>query len=208
MAIGEDFKLEDSLGQMSRLPAQLRYLILGVVFVLVCTGYYFAVHAGQQQQLQGLQANLTQLQQDIQKGRAVESNLQSFEKEQEMLRAKLAEALTRLPNEKELPVLLTDISSLGKKAGLEFRSFKPNEEINRGFYAEVPINIEVIGAYHDIGIFFDRIARLSRIVNITDLEINVSNHGSANPQLNVKGTAATFRFIDNATQSAQQAGGV
>ena len=61
-------------------------------------------------------------------------------------------ALRRLPNEKELPVLLTNMSSLGKKSGLEIRYFRPAEEINRGFYAEVPIHIEFVGRIGVIGV--------------------------------------------------------
>jgi type IV pilus assembly protein PilO len=139
---------------------------------------------------------LTKLQSEIAESRAVESNLKSFEEQQQALRAELAEALQRLPNEKELPVLLTDISSLGKKSGLEIRSFRPETEVEHGFYAEVPIKIEFVGSYHETAVFFDRLSRLSRIVNISELTMAHEDSQADPPELGVRGIATTFRFID------------
>jgi type IV pilus assembly protein PilO len=102
-------------------------------------------------------------------------------------------------------VLLTNINSLGKKSGLEIKTFRPTSEIDRGFFAEVPIELEFFGAYHDIGIFFDRIARLSRIVNVTELDMKLSSYRGETPQLEVSGIATTFKFVDRAQK--QNAGG-
>jgi type IV pilus assembly protein PilO len=113
-----------------------------------------------------------------------------------MLEKKLSVALRQLPDSKELPVLLTDVTSLGKNAGLDFRAFRPQQEIRKAFYAEVPIDIEFSGAFHDIAAFFDQIARLPRIINITDLEMTIGKENSTATTLKVEGKATTFRFVE------------
>jgi type IV pilus assembly protein PilO len=114
------------------------------------------------------------------------------------LEKKLEVALRQLPNSKELPVLLTDITSLGKTAGLEFRAFRPKDETRRDFYAEVPIEIEFTGDFHDIAMFFDEVSRLPRIVNIGELDVAIAKENAMDTMLLVKGNATTFRFLDDA----------
>ncbi len=201
MAIEEKLNISVPLEQMARLPAAVRALVLVGVAVAVLCVYGFTLYSGISKRATSLEAQLTQLQSKIAESRAVASNLKSFEEKQQELRAELEIALRRLPNEKELPVLLTNMSSLGKKSGLEIRSFRPSDEVNRGFYAEVPINIEFLGRYHEAGIFFDRLSRLSRIVNITELKMSVADPKSLTPVLSVKGVATTFRFVDQTPES-------
>ena len=185
------------LEQMARLPRPMRFLVLLALFCAVICLYYFGLYPGVREELEDLDSQLAQIELDIQKSRAAESNLQSFQAQQEELEAELELALQRLPNQKELPVLLTDISSLGKKSGLEIRSFKPAPEIAHGFYAEVPINVEFAGRFHEVAIFFDRLSRLSRIVNITELSMAPKDPKADPPRLVVKGVATTFRFLDD-----------
>ncbi len=197
MALNEQTNLSQPLEQMSRLPRGPRYLILlGVATAVLCI-YGFTVYRGINQRARAMEAQLTQIQSKIAESRAVASNLKSFEEKQLELKDELEIALRRLPNEKELPVLLTNMSSLGKKSGLEIRSFRPSQEINRGFYAEVPISIEFFGRYHEAGIFFDRLSRLSRIVNITELKMALADQKALTPMLSVKGIATTFRFVES-----------
>jgi type IV pilus assembly protein PilO len=100
-----------------------------------------------------------------------------------------------------LPALLTNISTLGKKSGLEIQKFSQGKKIDRGFYSEQQIELEFTGLFHDIGLFFDRIANLSRIVNLTELAFSVESDTGENPVLKVKGTAATFYFNDSSKKS-------
>jgi type IV pilus assembly protein PilO len=93
-------------------------------------------------------------------------------------------------------VLLTDITSLGKNAGLDIRAFRPQAEVRRDFYAEVPIDIEFVGRFHDMATFFDRVARLPRIVNIGRLDITIARQTGTETVLAVKGNATTFRFAE------------
>ena len=204
MALVDDLNISKALEQLSRLPAAVRYAVLVAVVACVVLIYGVTVYKGVNRELSGLETRLTQIQAKIAEGRAVASNLTSFEEKQEELRGELELALERLPDQRELPVLLTDINSLGKKAGLEIRSFRPAPEVNRGFYAEVPIDLEFLGRYHEAGTFFDRLSRLSRIINITELEMVLVDVNAATPRLRVKGVATTFRFVE---ESGKPGGG-
>jgi len=121
------------------------------------------------------------------------------------LERKLRDALRQLPDSKELPVLLTDITSLGKNAGLDFKGFRPKNEVNKGFYAEVPIDIEFTGRFHDVAMFFDEVSRLPRIVNVGELMIDISEEDSFGTVLSVKGEATTFRFVESPPEPAEDA---
>jgi len=206
MALGEQIDLSQPLQQMAKLPAGARALIVVGVAALVLLAYGFTLYGGASRRAKSLETQLTQVQSKIAESRAVASNLRTFQAKQQDLRAELEIALRRLPNERELPVLLTNMSSLGKKSGLEIRSFRPSGEINRGFYAEVPINIEFLGRYHEAGLFFDRLSRLSRIVNITQLRMSLADRKSLAPVLTVKGIATTFRFVEQPAASESQGG--
>jgi len=176
--------------------------ILAGVSLLVVAIYWAAMYSGERQELQAKRGQLTQLQSEIAESRAVASNLKSFQEQREILRRELNGALQRLPNDTELPGLLTDISSLGKKSGLEIRSFNPGDKVSRGFYAEVPISLEFYGSYHELGVFFDRLSRLSRIVNITQLDMSLASDDGDKPMLKIKGVATTFQFVNSSDSTA------
>lgn len=190
------------LQQLERLPQAARMGILAAVFAAVIGIYWVGFYSGERQKLQAKRSQLTEIQSEIAEARAVASNLKSFQEQRELLRKELQGALQRLPNDTELPGLLTDISGLGKKSGLEIRAFNPGQKISRGFYAEVPIQIEFYGSYHDLAVFFDRLSRLSRIVNITELSMSIADDSGDKPKLQIKGVATTFQFVSDSSESA------
>jgi type IV pilus assembly protein PilO len=174
--------------------------------------YLLLFFGGDQKALQTLQVKRAKIEQDIQAAKAVANNLESFKKKREDLQAQLRAALEKLPESSDLPALLTNITGLGKKSGLEIQTFKQGRKIDRGFYSEQQIQLEFSGPYHDIGLFFDRVASLSRIVNLSDLTFTVDGETGETPILKVKGTAATFYFNDSSkgaaeTDAPQTAGG-
>ena len=190
------FDAQKLLEQLDQLAPPARYGVYAGVALLVVVIYYFSLYGDAQRKLQVAQSQLATLQGQIAEAKSVAVNLEKFRADGEALREQLRVALERLPNATELPVLLTDISSLGKKAGLEFRAFKPGKEIEREFYAEVPIDVEFVGKYHEAGVFLDRLSHLSRIVNVTTLKMTVENSREASPDLKMTGVATTFRFLE------------
>jgi type IV pilus assembly protein PilO len=201
MAIGENFDAQKMLQKLDRLPAPMRGGVLAAVALLVVGIYFLLFFGGNQSSLRQLQTHRAKVEQDIQAARAVANNLESFKKKREELGAQLQAALEKLPESSDLPALLTNISTLGKKSGLEIQTFRQGKKIDRGFYSEQQIELEFTGQYHDIALFFDRVASLSRIVNLTDLTFEVASDTGENPTLKVKGIAATFYFNDSANGS-------
>ena len=195
MELGLD-KIQVHLDKLARLSKGLRAaLFAGVVLVVFgAYGYFFYLPA--RQELAKVEQEQLQVQRKLSEVRAVAANEQAVREEIAALEKKLVVALRQLPDSKELPVLLTDVTSLGKNAGLDFKAFRPQQEIRKAFYAEVPIDIEFSGGFHDIAVFFDQIARLPRIVNISELEMKISKESSTGTLLAVEGKATTFRFVE------------
>jgi type IV pilus assembly protein PilO len=200
------FDPQEQLDKIAKLPANTRLAIIGAIVVAFVVGYYFLFYQSAAQQLTVLRAREMDVQRQLNEVRSVAANLSAFEDEISELERKLDRALRQLPDKKELEVVLADISSLGKKVGVEIRSFQRANELSHGFYAEVPIEIELEGGYHSIAMFFDRVSKLQRIVNIGQLEVTVAHESTEGTELHVKGVATTFRFLDNdATEGAPPA---
>ena len=189
-------KFQPLIEKLSRLPSRYRLIIIAVVPLLVVGGYYQLFYTPASLELTQLEAQQQSLQRKLNEVRSVAAKMDEFEAEIADLEGELKIALRQLPDSKELPGLLTDVSTLGKKSGLEFKAFRPRAEINRGFYSEVPIEIEFTGSYHEVAVFFDRVSKLDRIVNIGDLEVGVSREGLKGTILKVSGQATTFRFLE------------
>lgn len=199
MDLGLD-RFQGQLEKLQRLPRPYRMALLPAIAIAVCAAYVYLLYMPAKQNLDGLREQQLQLQRKLAEVRSVASNEERVKQEIAELERKLAVALRQLPDDKELPVLLTDVTSLGKTAGLDFKAFRPQPEFRREFYAEVPIEVEFTGSFHDIASFFDEVSRLPRIVNIGELDIAIDREGSEATVLKVKGKATTFRFIEGGAQ--------
>jgi type IV pilus assembly protein PilO len=189
-------KLAGVAERISKLPPRLRMVAIVAVPLLIGGAYFQLGFRPAHKQLQNEVSKQQNLQRKLNEVRSVAANLAAFEEEIKGLEAELKVALRQLPNSKELPGLLTDITNLGKKSGLEFKAFRPKPEVNRGFYAEVPIEIEFTGSYHEVATFFDRISKLDRIVNVGDMEVTVGQESLDTTVLKIEGYATTFRFLE------------
>ena len=190
---------QEKIEKVLKLPKAVRIGILAGIGVLICIAYYVGSYQASSQELDRLQVEEANLQRKLSSVRIIAGNLAAFEIEIEKLEIKLKKALRQLPNEKQLEVLLTDISNLGKTAGVEIHSFQRKEEVPHDFYAEVPISIQLEGEYHDIGKFFELLSKLKRIVNMGSLKISVGSESIEGTRLKVSGIATTFRFIGAAS---------
>jgi type IV pilus assembly protein PilO len=104
-------------------------------------------------------------------------------------------AMKKLPEKEEIPSLLTSISDSGQQVGLDFLLFEPKPERAKEFYAEIPVAMSIMADYHNLAIFFDQVARLSRIVNIRDIRIGHTKSKDSN-ELSTRCTAVTYKFIE------------
>ncbi len=139
------------------------------------------------------------LQTEIRKGQAIEAKLPEFEKEIENLQLKLNDLLAILPTEPETGELLKWVKNLTDQSNLELRQFNPGALKPVEFYKEFPIVMDVEGDYHDLGVFFDRISKYSRIINVSGVTINAS--GSGKTSIRSTFTATTFVYDDKGGQT-------
>ena len=188
-------ELQSRIESLGKLPKAARLGILVGVASALGAGYFFMIYQSSDAQLQQLRTKELELERKLSEVRSIAANISAFEAEIDDLEVKLNAALRQLPNEKQLEVLLTDISNLGKTAGVEIKSFKRKPEAIHDFYAEVPIAIELEGSFHDIARFFDLMSKLPRIVNMGALKMAVTQETQDVTRLKVSGTATTFRFV-------------
>jgi type IV pilus assembly protein PilO len=200
-------KFQGSIDRFAKLPRGYRMALVPLVAVLVLGAYGWFGYRPARAEVERVQAQERDLERQVSEVRSIVANLAAFEAEIAEMEKRLKTALRQLPDSKELPGLLTDITSLGKDAGLEFKAFRPQDEIPRDFYAEVPIEIEFSGDYHDIGRFFDKVSKLPRIVNVSELKMEIANQEAESTVLKVKGEATTFRFMEQPAAPAANAPG-
>jgi type IV pilus assembly protein PilO len=169
-------------------PAWQRYAVIFGLAISVILAFYFVVITGKAERIETLEQELSKIQKDVQDNRAHASKMAKLKEKVDKLEADRREASKQLPSEKEIPELLEQVSNLGTQTGLEFLTFKPQAEVLKEFYAEVPVSVEVTGRFHDVLAFFDEISHLPRIVTIGDMKIQSivdsggSKSGSAGPR--------------------------
>ena len=188
-------EVQARIDQVAKLPRAARIGIVVGLVVAIGAGYFFGVYQGLSNEVQQLRAKELELQRKLTEVRSVAANIGAFEEEIVELEAKLAVALTQLPDEKQIEVLLTDISNLGKTAGIEIKSFARKPEVSHDFYAEVPLELQLEGSYHNIAKFFDLVSKLPRIVNMGSLSMTIARDTELETRLKVTGVATTFRFV-------------
>jgi type IV pilus assembly protein PilO len=176
-------------------PKQKAYILVGVL-ALIAGLYWYLVYRPKSAELAGLTANLEKLQAELNESKAIAADLPKFKEEVAKLNEQLKKALLELPDKKEIPSLLTNISNLGTEAGLEFLRFKPLNEVPSGFYAKVPVEINVKGGYHQVAAFFDKVGRLPRIVNISEVNMGGAKEEAGRLVLTTSCLATTYRFVE------------
>lgn len=184
------------LGKLTKMHKIL--ISVGIVTVL-WGSFIYLLYMPQTETITKLQQDLRRASDQLGRLRKVEQNLRQFKKKLKETEAKFKKALQLLPDKEEIPTLLSSISSLGAKSGLEFLLFKPQKEVPRNFYAEIPLKLEISGPYHNVAGFFDQVSRLSRIVNIGSVNMTTfagakSTDGSI--VLKTGCTATTYKFIE------------
>jgi type IV pilus assembly protein PilO len=141
------------------------------------------------QRLQGLEKKLAT-------AKINAAELGKFQAKMQEAEAQFKIAMRALPEKEEIPSLLTSVSKSGQEVGLDFLLFEPKAETRREFYAEIPVAMNIRGDYHNLAIFFDKVARLSRIVNINNITINRGKDAKEHRELSTACTAVTYKFVE------------
>lgn len=170
-----------------------RIIVCVATFVLLSAGYGYFIYMPRQKEIKQLGNELTTLETRLVSYKQKAAALVKYEKMMAQVQARFNLAMKALPDKKEIPSLLTGISRSGRTAGLEFHLFQPKAEVQKEFYAEIPVAVKVKGMYHELATFFDLVARLYRIVNINDISIKSRNKSDG---LEASCNAVTYMFVE------------
>ncbi len=174
-----------------------RILIFVSIFVLIIVIFVFVLYKPKLANITKLKKELGGLEKKLVVAKKNAADLEKFQAMMEEAEVQFKTAMKALPEKEEIPSLLTSISSSGQDVGLEFLLFEPKGEVRKEFYAEIPVAMQVVGGYHDLAIFFDKVARLSRIVNIKNISMGRIKDTQ---QLNTTCTAVTYKFVEPASK--------
>lgn len=179
-----------------KLPTSRKVLILLLILAVILGLYFYLVYLPKSELLNKKTEELAKLEMQVRELRIIAANMKRFQAEAAKLREELKFAMGQLPTSKEIPSLLANISNLGKEAGLEFLLFRPGTEIAKEFYAEIPVEIKVRGNYHDVAVFFDKVGKMPRIVNITSVAMEGAKESKEGWEITTSCQATTFKFLE------------
>ena len=176
------------------LDNKIKIVIALVLIIAPIALFYFLMYSPSVKKIQGLTTQKTNLIAEIEKAKRAASELENVKASIAETEALFKETATLLPKDKEIPALLRNISDLGKGAGLDFLSFRPGAEVPKDFYAEIPIDIQISGPYHNMGFFLDQISKLERIVTVDNIQMGGGRKEGAEMLLNSNCRLKTYRF--------------
>ena len=182
-------------------PAIPKLVALIVILGGIIVGAYFLDWSAQMDELEAGKVQETKLKEDYLSKKKQSINLDLHKQQLREIDQSFGALLKQLPNRAQMDALLVDINQSGLGRGLQFELFKPAaSEAAKEFYAELPIQVRVVGNYHDMGAFASDLGQLSRIVTLNDVTIAAIKDG----QLQMDATARTFRYLDDEEVAAQR----
>jgi len=180
-----------------------RLLIICGLVALLGGGFFWFIYMPRMQEIDRMEKEVADLKQKISMGKIWGKRLEKLQEEMAQVEKDFQKALKILPNEREIPSLLAGISQLGVDSNLQFRLFSPGKEAVKNFYVEIPVSIEVGGRFRDVMLFFDKVSRMERIVNIVDISVKPSAPLSVDLITTCK--AVTYRFKSKEDEAKEKA---
>ena len=194
---GQTKSIDPFLEKIEKLSRVQRIVISAVIFGLIAGGFIYFLYWPKFEQINRLNTQLEKLEQKLETAKRNAKDLKKFQAKMKEAEAQFQMAMKKLPEKEEIPSLLSAISNSGQQVGLEFLLFEPKPEKKKEFYAEIPVAMNIKGDYHNLALFFDQVARLSRIVNIENIQMASAKDKDSN-DLNTKCMAVTYKFIETA----------
>ncbi len=180
-------------------PAAVKVIAAALLMVLVLGGGYYFYLSDMLLNLDQEKAQEETLKQQFSSKAFQAANLEAYKAQMVEMEASFGALLRQLPSDTEVPGLLEDITRTGLGSGLEFEEIKLQPEVTQQFYIELPIQIKVVGGYHDLATFVSGVASLPRIVTLHDFEIKPESAGSSS-KLRMSILAKTYRYNDKGLQ--------
>ena len=184
-----------------------------IVILILFFGWYLKIST-QQDELKSAEQKEGTLKKEFSDKQAKVVNLAAYRKQLDDMKEMLQTMLRQLPSKTEMPDLLNDITQAALAAGIETELFQPGPEVMKDFYAEKPIQLKMLGTYHQFGSFISNVASLPRVVILTmhDVSLRPAKPGPTNSasggELALEGTVKTYRYLDDEETAAQVKPGV
>ena len=200
MSLADDLRALDPK-QPGNWPWPIKAGAFVAIFVAIQFVAYMLVWKDQQALIEKGRADIQQQKNVFIEKKKLAVNLEAYKQQRAEIEQAFGALLKQLPNKSEMDALLIDINQAGLGRGLAFELFKPAERENfTEFYAELPVNIKVTGNYHDLGAFASDVAKMPRIVLLTDLKLDPPKDGV----LSMEAVAKTYRYLDEDEAAKQR----
>ena len=185
---------------LDRPKAQKLGILVGLI-ILISAAFYSFLYSPQADEIAKLNESIeaAQNEKSIKQKRA--ANLPKLQKELGDLDVRLKEAIAQLPSKKEIADLLSSIATKAQESGLDIDLFRPRPENYKDFYAEIPVEMNIKGTFHNVIMFFDAIGRLTRLVNIDNVGFKNPKVSGDRMVLEFTTTAITYRFLEEAERN-------
>ncbi|MBL8920919.1 MAG: type 4a pilus biogenesis protein PilO [Myxococcaceae bacterium] len=192
--------MEQLLERVNKLPIAAKAGIVVGLLVAITAATWFLLIQDTETEIESLKAQQVTLDQTYAEKKEIADNLLERRREMDQLEQRLQDALTELPERKDIDELLAAMNDLGKKAGLEITRVTPGTEAPESFYARIPISMSVKGNYHEIAVFLQEISQMKRIVNVNNLKLGSPLPRNDKMILSSEFLATTFRFVTAKTK--------
>ncbi len=172
-----------------------------LIFIALQVGAYFFFWQAQVEAIDKGREDVAKQKETFLEKKKLAVNLDAYKQQRAEIEQSFGALLKQLPNKSEMDALLIDINQAGLGRGLAFDLFRPAATENfTEFYAELPVAIKVTGNYHDLGAFASDVAKMPRIVLLTDIKLDPPVNGV----LSMEATAKTYRYLDEEEVSKQR----
>ncbi|HUO76502.1 MAG TPA: type 4a pilus biogenesis protein PilO [Thermodesulfovibrionales bacterium] len=193
--------------KMDTLPLAVKVLIAFLPAIVISALVIILLILPRHKEIQRLNVEITKQENDIAKDQVKAAKLSTLKGENVKLRMRLDELKLQLPEEREVSGLLKQVSDLGIKSGLKIVSWRPEQKKDHpsGTIYEIPVAVELSGSYHNLGIFFSRLTKLNRIVNISDIKMGGPQPQRSEAIVRISFKATTFSAISDKEAAAKTA---
>jgi len=198
--------MEQLLERLTKAPTGVKVGAFAAICVVVTALNYFMAISDVEDEITRQETQQRTLDQQLAEKQAIAQNLNDRRREMDRLEQQLADALTQLPESKEIDELLAQFNDLAKKASIEITKLEPGSETAAGFFAKIPVKLSVTGNYHEIAIFLQDVAGMRRIVNVSNIKFASPVMKNEKVQLKSEFLATTFRFLEQGQNSGQNQG--
>jgi len=188
--------MDELLARYSKVPARQRYAVFALLVLVVLVADWYFVYSDQAAKVGRLEAEYARVETERAEKQAYVENMSKYEARLKELQESLVAARSQLPDDPDVPQLLSQLGNKARQAGLEIDRFEPKGEKAQDFYAEIIFELKVRGSYHEVGTFLDAVGKLDRILNVTNLAMTGPKTLNQKVVVDCGFMVKTYRFLE------------